>query len=433
MDWELRFLTALRESHPAWDEPGDWRTALALYDGLSPAETAELDRVVLTMISPTYRNSHSSHERLPFDDVMVNLPLGMSPEDLLCIEAAVLVAAERGLGEGFFAFNRLMRLPVWHIIQGRLEWLSREAFDAQRRLGLTRAGRSYGALLGLAAGDALGCTLEFMSREAVREKYPGGHREIVGGGPFGFAAGAWTDDTAMALGVARGIIESPRAPVDAVGAHFMTWFHSGPPDVGGTIRLALATFDRTGSWEAVAREVQARLGEQAGGNGALMRTLPTAIAYGDRVAEALAIGRLTHPHPESDAAVVAYHTMVNALLNGAAKTEALDAAIDAAGLLAERLAGLWQRPEEAVRSSGYVVHTLEAAIWSFLRTDSLEECVVTAVNLGDDADTVGAMAGGLAGAAYGPFGVPRRWSTAISGRGELEAVAEGLYQVYQAK
>ncbi|MFZ5827217.1 MAG: ADP-ribosylglycohydrolase family protein [Bacillota bacterium] len=433
MDWELRFLTALRESRPAWDEPGDWRAALALYDGLAPAEAAELDRLVLSMISPTYRNPHSAHERLPFDDIMVNLPLGMSPEDLLCIEAAVLVAAERGLGEAFFAFNRLMRLPVWHIIQGRLEWLSREAFDAQRRLGLTRAGRGFGALLGLAAGDALGCTLEFMSREAVRARYPGGHREIVGGGPFSFAAGEWTDDTAMALCVARGIIESPEAPVEAVGAHFMAWFHASPPDVGNTIRLALSTYDRTRSWEAASREVRARLGEQAGGNGALMRTLPTAIGYGERVAEALAIGQMTHPHPESDAAVAAYHTMVNALLDGASKAEALEAAIGAAGPLAERLAGLGQRPEAAIRSSGYVVHTLEAAIWAFLRADSLEECIVAAVNLGEDADTVGAVAGGLAGAAYGPFAVPRRWSSAIGGRGELEAAAEALARVHQAK
>ncbi|MFZ5818078.1 MAG: ADP-ribosylglycohydrolase family protein [Bacillota bacterium] len=430
MDWQERFLTVLKESRPAWDEPGDWRAALALYEGLSPAEAAELDRTVLQMIRIEYRNPHASHEQLPFDDVMVNLPAGMTPDDLLCIEGAVLVAAERGLGEAFFAFNRLMRLPTWHILQGRLQWLSREGFDAQRKLGMTRAGRGAGALLGLAAGDALGCTLEFMSREAVRAAYPQGHRDIVGGGPFQIPPGGWTDDTEMSLGVARGIIEAPADPVDAVGRHFMAWFRSGPRDVGTTCREALVAFQRTGSWEAAAQAVAQSRGDRAGGNGALMRTLPAAVAYGERVEEALRIGRMTHPHPESDAAVAAYHRMVNALLDGGSKEEALRAAVAAAGPLAERLADLADRPEDAIASSGYVVHTLEAAIWSFLRTGSLEECLVTAVNLGDDADTVGAVAGGLAGAAYGPFAVPRRWSLKLSGRGELEELAEGLYQIY---
>lgn len=431
MDWEQRVLTALKQSRPAWDEPADWRAALALYEGLPPADAAELDRVVIAMIDLRYRNPHSSHEQLPFDDVMVNLPAGMSPDDLLCIEAAVLMAAERGLGEGFFAFNRLMRSPTWHPVQGRLEWLGREALEAQRKLALTRAGRSFGALLGLAAGDALGATLEFMRRATIRREYPNGHREIVGGGPFRFPAGSWTDDTDMALAVARGIIEAPADPVGAVGRHFMAWYHGGPPDVGTTCRLALSAFDRTGSWDLVSAEVERSLGERAGGNGALMRTLPTALAYGHEVEQALRIARMTHPHPESDAAVAVYHRMIDALLGGAAKQEALQAGMALAGPLAERLASIGQRPEAEVSSSGYVVHTLEAAIWSFLRTNSLEECLVTAVNLGDDADTVGAVAGGLAGAAYGPAAVPRRWSVALGGRSELEQVAEGLSLVYK--
>ncbi len=429
MDWELRILTALKESRPSWDGPADWRAALTLYDGLSADERTALDQTLLRMIDIQYRNPHSTHERLPFDDVMVNLPLGMSPEDLLCMEGAALIAAERGLGDAFFALNRLMRLPAWHILQGRLEWLSHEGFDAQRKLGLTVAGRSVGALLGLALGDALGCTVEFMSREQIRREYPGGHREIVGGGPFLTPAGGWTDDTEMTLAVARGIIESPEEPVDAVGRHFMDWFHAGPPDVGMTVREALAAFDRYGSWAEVSAYIVGTFGDRAGGNGALMRTLPTAIAYGGRVEEAIRIGRMTHPHPESDAAIAVYHRMVNALLTGADKVEAFWEGMAAAGLLADRLRGLSERPADKVDSSGYVVHTLEAAIWSFLRTNSLEECVVTAVNLGEDTDTVGAVAGGLAGAFYGPAALPRRWTLKLSGRDDLEQVAEALYTI----
>jgi len=429
VDWELRILTALKESRPAWDEPANWRAALALYEGLSPAEAGLLDQSLLRMIDIDYRNPHASTEQLPFDDVMVNLPNGMTPDDLLCIEGAVLMAAERGLGDAFFSLNRLMRLPIWHVLQGRLEWLPREGFEAQRKLGLTVAGRSAGALLGLAVGDALGCTVEFMSRDEIERRYPGGHREIKGGGPFRIPCGGWTDDTDMALAVARGIAESPDDPVEAVGRHFMAWFHSDPPDVGMTIREALSAYDRTGSWGAATDHIRQMFGERAGGNGALMRTLPTAIAYGADMKPALLIGQMTHPHPESDAAVACYHSMVNALLGGAAKEEAFRAGLALAGPLSQRLEGLAKRPAGQIDSTGYVVHTLEAAIWSFLRTDSLEECVVTAVNLGEDTDTVGAVAGGLAGAYYGPAAVPRRWTLKMAGRDELDQVVEALYRV----
>lgn len=449
MDWELQVLTALKASRPSWDEPPDWRAVLALYDGLSAAEAAALDRTLVSMIDVGYRNRHASHERQPYEQVEVNLPLGMSPDDLLCIESAVLVAAERGLGGAFFPFTRLMSLPAWHLLQGRLAWLAHEGWSAQRRLGLTRAGRSLGALLGTAVADALGCTVEFMTREQIASRYPGGHREIVGGGPFGFPAGSWTDDTAMALAVGKGIVESPEDPVDAVGRHFLAWFEGGPPDVGSTCRLAITTYWRTGSWDETSRRVQAELGQWAGGNGALMRTQPTALAYGPDVRQAIRIGRMSHPHPESDAAIAIYHRMLNALLDGATKREALEAGLnpdialdDADGsaalargveALADRLQGIADRPAGQVRAGGYVVETLEAALWAFLRTEGLEECVTAAVNLGDDADTVGAVAGGLAGAAYGPFAVPRRWSQALTGRAALDELAEGLYGIYRTR
>lgn len=431
MDWDKRFLEALRASRLAYDEPPDWRAPLSLYEGLSATDAAALDRTLLKMIDEDYKNPHSDPEPEPFGDVLTALPAGLAPEDLLCIEAAVLVAAERRLGGALFAFNRLMRAPRWHAFYPRLTWLNYEGPQAQVKLSATRAGRGLGAMLGLAAGDALGCTVEFMSRAEIRRKYPDGHREIVGGGPFGFKAGEWTDDTAMALAVARGIAEAPADPVDAVGRHFMAWYQGGPPDVGNTCRTALESYRREGSWAGAEAAVVKLLGDRAGGNGALMRTLPTPLAYGGDITQVIRIARMTHPHPQSDAAVAAYHRMVDALLNGAAKDEAFGAALAAAGPLAERLARTQQLAEPEVQATGYVVDTLEAALWSFLTTDSLEACLVRAVNLGDDADTVGAVAGGLAGAAYGPLAVPRRWTTAIRDRSRLEEAAEQLYAVYR--
>jgi ADP-ribosyl-[dinitrogen reductase] hydrolase len=429
MDWDKLLLDILHSSRPAYDEPPEWREALKLFDGLTREEAADLDRHLVAMIDEDYRNPHGSSDNLPFDDVMVNLPAGMTPDDLLCIEAAVLLAAERELGEALFAFNRLMRAPRWHAMSPRLIWLNQHGFTAQRKLMETRAGRYLGALLGLAAGDALGVTIEFMSRDEVRRRYPAGHREIIGGGPFGFAAGEWSDDTAMALAVARGIIESPAAPVDAVGRHFQEWFSGHPPDVGNTCRLALQTHRRTGSWAETTVAVARELGDRAAGNGALMRTLPTALACGPDLAMAVRIGRMTHPHPESDAAVAAYHRMVDSLLAGHSKADALLAALSAAGPLSGRLQAVTARTEGEIRATGYVVDTLEAAIWAFLTTDSLEDCIVTAVNLGDDTDTVGAVAGGLAGAHYGVKALPRRWSTALRHRTELEETAEQLYSL----
>lgn len=430
MDWQQRFLEALHRSRPAFDEPPDWRAALDLYAGLSLAEQAELDQTVIGMIDEDYRNPHAGAEEVPFGDVMVNLPAGMTPDDLLCIEAAVLVAAERGLGEAYFRFNRLLRAPRWHAVYPRLQWLSMHAADAQRKLAATRAGRYQGALLGLAVGDALGVTVEFMDRASIRRRYPEGHREITGGGPFGFKAGEWSDDTAMALAVAAGVAEAPHDPVDAVGRHFMAWYDSCPPDVGNTCRTALEAFRQTGSWAEATATVRRRLGENAGGNGALMRTIATALVYGADTAQAIRVAEMTHPHAESNAAVAVYNRTVAALLDGAGKGEAVAFGLEAAGPLAERLAGLRPLKESQVQSSGYVVDTLEAALWSFLTTDTLEACIIRAVNLGDDTDTVGAVAGGLAGSHYGPAAVPRRWSVALRGRERLEDAAEQLYATY---
>nr|PZN72709.1 MAG: hypothetical protein DIU55_05175 [Bacillota bacterium] len=444
MDWELRVLQALESSRPAWDEPPDWRAGLALYEGLSLGGQRGLGRTNVRLIDLGDPNTPARREPGAVEQIEASLPAGMTPSDLLCIEAAVLVATERGLGDAYFPLLRLMSLPTWHVVQGRLTWLGREGFAAQQKLSLTRAGRGLGALLGLAAGDALGCTVEFMSREAIRAQYPGGHREIVGGGPFGIPAGAGTDDTAMAVAVGRGILEQPDDPVDAVGRHFVAWYRSDPPDVGSTCRTAIEAYLRLGSWQAASDAVKGKLGRWAAGNGALMRTLPAALAYGPDPGQAIRIGRMTHPHPESDAAIAVYHRTVDALLEGAAPAEALEAGLAplpggdpevqaAIAGLAERFADLASRPADRIKSGGYVVETLEAALWAFLRTDSLEECIVTAVNLGEDADTVGAVAGGLAGAAYGPAAVPRRWSRALRERAVIDQLAAGLYAVYRER
>jgi len=155
MSWEHRFLQALKDSRAGFDQTPDWRSALALYNNLPADEAKQLDRAILAMIDQDYRNLDSIGEQEPFADVMTTLPAGMDPDDLLCVEAAVMVAGERGLGEALYRLNRLMRAPRWHALFPRLLWLNYEGLEAQRKLSLTPAGRCLGALLGMSLASSL--------------------------------------------------------------------------------------------------------------------------------------------------------------------------------------------------------------------------------------------------------------------------------------
>lgn len=301
-----------------------------------------------------------------------------------------------------------------------------------------------GAMYGLALGDALGATVEFMSRDDIRRRYPDGHREMIGGGAFHWAPGQVTDDTDMALCLLRGIEKAGREAevadiVDAVGAEFMRWRAKDPPDIGNIIRLALNTFKRVGDWARVAERVQAEKGDHAAGNGALMRTLPVSLLFVDDMDRLVRVSRalshMTHPHPEADWCSVAYNVFVAGLLHGQsveacwAKVLA-EVPLQGDGL--ERLAcrfsigplEIQALYEREISSSGYCVDTFEAALWSFLTTESAEECIVRAANLGDDADTVAAVAGGLAGARYGLSALPTRWMERLDG--EINAEIRSL-------
>ena len=286
-------------------------------------------------------------------------------------------------------------------------------------------GRLLGSLLGLALGDALGATTEFLPRHEVRRRWPEGHREIVGGGAFGWPPGAVTDDTDMALCLVRGIKRAGkhahvRELVHAVGDEFMRWKAKNPPDIGNTIRLALRLYEQARDWGAVAHGVRETLGERAAGNGALMRTLPISLYWPDddaRIVEVgLAVSRMTHPHPEADFCTVAYNLLVAHLVRGDEKEASVEKALAKAAEVApmptrfENFVGNVHRIDESeISSSGYCVDTLEAALYCFLHERDAEGCIVRAANLGDDADTVAAVAGGLAGAHYGQSALPARW------------------------
>ncbi|MDI3297642.1 MAG: ADP-ribosylglycohydrolase family protein [Bacillota bacterium] len=309
---------------------------------------------------------------------------------------------------------------------------------------IARVAQAHGLIYGLACGDALGATLEFMSRAEILARYgPLGHDQMTGGGPFGWLPGETTDDTAQALCVLEGALDAlerdpratPEAIRDAVGERLLAWFHAGPKDVGATTALALAERERLGSWDAASRAVARRLGERAAGNGALMRAAPLSLLWPDdpvRLAEtSRAVAWMTHPHPDAVAPAVFLNLMLRRILLGEdARAAKKGAVADLAALapdLAERSTVTVRRALRAGRLSeermadvpGWAPATLEAALWAVVGARDAKEAVLRAIHLGGDADTVGAVAGALAGAAWGAGSLPGTWVGSILAQDEL--------------
>ncbi|MEO9131825.1 MAG: ADP-ribosylglycohydrolase family protein [Sphingomonas sp.] len=290
--------------------------------------------------------------------------------------------------------------------------------------------RAIGALLGLAAGDAVGTTLEFETRDACPEL-----RDMVGGGPFAMKQGQWTDDTAMALALGHSLAnENGFDPLDCMG-RFVDWFRRGAYsctgtcfDIGITTRAALVRFEKDGNPFAGSRN------PDNAGNGSLMRLAPVAIWGARRTKETIADvaraqSRLTHDAPACQAACEGYAILAARAIMGASREEVL-APFDFAGPpdIAEIFAGSWRaKTREQISSSGYVVHSLEAALWSIGRTESFEEAILLAANLADDSDTVAAITGQLAGALYGASGIPSHWRDRIAWRDRIEDLALRLF------
>lgn len=288
--------------------------------------------------------------------------------------------------------------------------------------------RARGALLGLAVGDALGTTLEFKPRDSDPP-----HSEMTGGGPFSLEPGQWTDDTSMALALADSLLAHPGFDAGDLMRRFVSWHHTGAYsctgacfDVGITTREALARFERTGDPFAGSAD------PMAAGNGSLMRLAPVALRHLHDGAAARRLAadqsRTTHAAPQAMEACAFFSDLLREAILGHSKAEVLaprpwtgDPAVQAIA------AGQWRgKPRDAIQSSGYVVHTLEAALWAVGRTSSFSEAVVLAVNLGGDADTVGAVTGQLAGALYGVAGMPQRWLDLLAWRPAILETADRL-------
>lgn len=266
--------------------------------------------------------------------------------------------------------------------------------------------RALGAYLGLAMGDALGATVEFMTPREIAARFAaqgGVHRDIIGGGWLKLQAGQVTDDTTMCLALGDALLrgEQTGRPFDTnlIADAFVAWWRGKPVDCGNTCRRGIQRYLRDGS-------LAGPLQDSDGGNGALMRNLPAVLAtLGDdalfeRVS--LAQAHITHHHAESDAAVLGIGRLLRAQLAG---TSALADLADA-WVTAFPVFRFKPYPR---RASGYVVDTVQTVLHCITLHDDFEAAVLAAVNLGDDADTTGALVGMLAGARCGAQALPQRW------------------------
>ena len=272
--------------------------------------------------------------------------------------------------------------------------------------------RALGAFVGLAVGDALGAPVEFMSRDTFPYV-----TEMMAGGYFHLPAGAWTDDTAMALCLADSLFNYPDFDEQDLLNRFLKWLeHHENTSTGKCIGVGQNTLVVLGHYHRTGEVLAPRVKGRSDGNGALMRIAPVAVVNWSNQEKAREIAsrqsRTTHKSILSEQICVAMVQILTSLISGQswlASTNQI-ASYEVETVISSVFQGSWKHKDrDKISSSGYVVDTFEAALWAVEKTSSFEEALIAAVNLGHDADTVGAVAGQIAGARYGFDAIPKRW------------------------
>lgn len=288
--------------------------------------------------------------------------------------------------------------------------------------------RAVAAYLGLAVGDALGATVEFMTPNEIRHRH-GVHDRIIGGGWLKLSAGAVTDDTEMALALGDSILHEGEVVPAAVAEAFSEWMRGKPVDIGNTVRRGIIHFRHSG-------EPCVPYSDEGAGNGACMRCLPVALATlgqtETRVRQACGEqAHVTHNNRLSDEGSYFVVQLVQAALQGTSK-QVLQTLLDS---FQSRHPAFRYTGRAMQQPSGYIVDTLIAVFQAFVATDSFERALVDVVNRGGDADTTGAILGMIAGAHYGLDAIPGAWLKALDKqiRVRCEQQAEALVGMWRVQ
>ncbi len=290
--------------------------------------------------------------------------------------------------------------------------------------------RFKGCLIGLACGDALGTSIEFLPRGAFLPL-----TDMVGGGNFRLPVGAWTDDTSMALCLAHSLLECKGFDAHDQMDRYVRWKNSGYMsstgvcfDIGSTIYAALSSYENEGN------PFSGSTAPNTAGNGSIMRLAPIPMWFCDDPDHlpyyAAESSRTTHGALEAIEAAKLFAILVQRALMGLPKEQILfdhDFRSTAPQIEALALGHYRDKEESAIHGTGYVVESLEAALWCFNTTDSYKKAVLRAANLGDDADTTAAICGQLAGAFYGVEAIPTSWKDKLVQYGDIEQLSSRLY------
>lgn len=296
--------------------------------------------------------------------------------------------------------------------------------------------RATGCLQGLATGDALGAPVEGSTCMEIRNRF-GLHSGMTGGGWLNLQPGETTDDTAQTIAMAESIVSCHGFDADDIAFRFAEWFRIDGLGVGKHTSSVLSLIAGGEDWDKAALETQAR-NPDSSGNGSLMRCAPVALSeYKDSaqlIRNSRLSSRITHPHPDCQWSCVFLNLLIAELLTGNERFEAFQLATDRYNGINGASREVMRRSLDAVseKTSGelsptaYVLDTLECSIWLWLHHSSFEETLIAAVNLGGDADTIGAVTGALAGCSYGAVSIPDRWLVHIQSAPRLAELAEAL-------
>ncbi|HAS83231.1 MAG TPA: ADP-ribosylglycohydrolase [Verrucomicrobia bacterium] len=298
---------------------------------------------------------------------------------------------------------------------------------------MTTQDRFRGCLLGLAVGDAVGTAVEFRSRGSFAPVC-----DMLGGGPFNLKPGQWTDDTSMALCLAESLMQKRGFDPGDQMERYVRWFRHGHLsstgqcfDIGNATSTALRQYERT--HEPFSGSTDAR----SAGNGSIMRLAPVPMFYYPDPAQAVHYAgessRTTHGSSECVDACRLYGFMLVGALGGKSKHQILCVSNTEIPELVPRVRAIARceysdKAENQIRGSGYVVESLEAALWCFLNTSTFRDAILKSVNLGDDSDTTAAVCGQIAGAYYGHSGIPREWLGKLCMREDITALADRLQE-----